>query len=144
MPKILHSLLPKSLHFWLPFTSVTSIGERAFEDCCDLASVVIPDSVQSIGKYAFHRCTSLKAISIPNSVMIVEEGAFYRCKSLKIIAIPSNAIIVERGAFFDCDSLRAIRYGGTAEQWNWRYMYWDDYSFHNKTVHCIDGDVTIR
>ena len=22
MPKILHSLLPKSLHFWLPFTSV--------------------------------------------------------------------------------------------------------------------------
>ena len=23
MPKILHSLLPKSLHFWLPFTVVT-------------------------------------------------------------------------------------------------------------------------
>ena len=22
MPKILHSLLPKSLHFWLPFTNV--------------------------------------------------------------------------------------------------------------------------
>ena len=74
----------------------------------------------------------------------IDEHAFYNCKSLKIIAIPSNAIIVERGAFFDCDSLRAIRYGGTAEQWHWRYMYWDDYSFHKKTVHCIDGDVTIR
>ena len=23
MPKILHSLLPKSLHFWLPFTPVS-------------------------------------------------------------------------------------------------------------------------
>jgi hypothetical protein len=76
--------------------------------------------------------------------MIVEEGAFYRCKSLQIIAIPSNAIIVERGAFLDCDSLWAIRYGGTVEQCNRRYRDWDDYSFHNKTVHCIDGDVTIR
>ena len=124
--------------------SVMSIGERAFEECLDLASVVIPDSVQSIGKYAFHRCTSLKAISIPNSVMIVEEGAFFRCTSLKIIAIPSNAIIVERGAFLNCDSLQAIRYGGTVEQCKRRYRYWDDISFHNKTVYCIDDDVTIR
>ena len=27
MPKILHSLLPKSLHFWLPFTAITAFEE---------------------------------------------------------------------------------------------------------------------
>ena len=27
MPKILHSLLPKSLHFWLPFTAMFSLND---------------------------------------------------------------------------------------------------------------------
>ena len=37
----------------------TSIGEKAFRGCQQLAFVVIPDSVTSIGEYAFSECIEL-------------------------------------------------------------------------------------
>ncbi|MBQ8542701.1 MAG: leucine-rich repeat protein [Bacteroidaceae bacterium] len=40
--------------------SVTSIGNYAFEDCWDLASITIPNSVTSIGGNAFYGCSNFK------------------------------------------------------------------------------------
>ena len=39
--------------------SVTSIGDRAFENCRSLTEIVIPDSVTSIGDRAFYNCRRL-------------------------------------------------------------------------------------
>ena len=36
--------------------SVTSIGDRAFNDCSGLTSITIPNSVTSIGDNAFQNC----------------------------------------------------------------------------------------
>ena len=36
-------------------SGVTSIGERAFDDCSGLTSIIIPSSVNSIGMHAFYR-----------------------------------------------------------------------------------------
>ncbi len=44
-------------------SSVTSIGDEAFERCTGLASIEIPSSVTSIGKYAFLGCTGLASVS---------------------------------------------------------------------------------
>ena len=44
---------------WKRGVSVTSIGERAFEDCVNLESMEIPADVASVGAYAFRGCTSL-------------------------------------------------------------------------------------
>ena len=32
---------------------VVGIGDYAFENCCDLVSVTIPEGVRSVGRYAF-------------------------------------------------------------------------------------------
>ena len=42
--------------------SVTTIGNRAFEDCTSLTSVVIPAGVTTIGNRAFYDCTSLTSV----------------------------------------------------------------------------------
>jgi hypothetical protein len=44
-------------------SSVTSIGNYAFEDCTGLTSIEIPNSVTSIGNYAFEDCTGLTSVT---------------------------------------------------------------------------------
>ena len=60
--------------------SVTSIGERAFDCCKSLTSIIIPNSVASIGDYALRYCSSLTAITIPDSVTSIGNYAFECCK----------------------------------------------------------------
>ena len=61
-------------------SSVTSIGDSAFDTYHSLSEIVIPSSVTSIGDSAFAGCRSLSEIVIPSSVTCIGKGAFYKCK----------------------------------------------------------------
>ena len=52
------------------------ICDRAFDWCCSLSNIVIPDSVASIGKEAFSYCILLESISIPKSVICLNDNPF--------------------------------------------------------------------
>lgn len=56
--------------------TVMSIGDNAFYNCFDLASIAIPESVSSIGDWAFAGCRSLASITIPKSVTSIGDWAF--------------------------------------------------------------------
>jgi hypothetical protein len=58
-------------------SSVTAIGEGAFEDCCSLSSIIIPNSVTAIGEWAFAGCRGLIDITIPNGVTEIKYRSFY-------------------------------------------------------------------
>ena len=92
--------------------SVTIIGDNAFTNLSELASIVIPEGITAIGEYAFANCTALKSVSIPNSLMELEPYAFAGCSSLENIRLGENLDYIGRYAFSDCTSLNEIKIDG--------------------------------
>ena len=88
--------------------SVTSIGELAFWNCINLASIVIPNNITSIGKCAFTGCTGLTSISIPNSVTSIEYCTFTDCSKLATVIIPNSVTKIGEGAFMRCSKLSDV------------------------------------
>lgn len=56
-------------------SSVTEIGNSAFEACFVFTSAAIPNSVTVIGERAFKDCLALTSVTIPNSMTLIGYGA---------------------------------------------------------------------
>ena len=66
-------------------SSVTAIGERAFNEHDEISILTIPEgveSVTSIGDCAFRGCTTLTTVVIPSTVTEIGETVFAGCESL--------------------------------------------------------------
>ena len=62
----------------LPST-LTVVGESAFEGCVSLESITLPEGVISLHDAAFKGCTSLEQIEIPSTVSTIYGTAFNNC-----------------------------------------------------------------
>ena len=71
-------------------SSVGSIGDRAFEHCANLTSVMIGDSVTSIGYRAFSGCASLASVAIGSHVTSIRPLAFLECTTLTAITVAAG------------------------------------------------------
>ena len=87
---------------------VTVINGRAFAECDNLSTVVIPSSVKRIHLSAFVDCSSLKSVTIPEGVSRIEYGTFSRCRNLENVTIPSGVTLINRWGFFGCSNLKTI------------------------------------
>ena len=100
-------IIPASVTYNGSSYSVTSIGNSAFLNCSGLTSVTIPNSVTSIGERAFEQC-SVTSVAIPNSVTSIEWHAFAGCSGLTSVTIPNSVTFIAYYAFCDCTSLTSI------------------------------------
>jgi len=87
---------------------VTRIDGSAFEYCCSVKSICIPNGVTEIGDAAFFRCSSLADISIPDSLTCVGDAAFWGCSSLCNISLPDSVGKIGDSAFLGCSSLESV------------------------------------
>jgi hypothetical protein len=98
-------------------SSVTEIGDNAFEDCA-LTSINIPASITSIGEYAFDGCKDLASITVENGNTIydsrdncnalVETSTNKLIRGCKTTMIPSTVTSIEESAFYNCTTLTNI------------------------------------
>ena len=87
---------------------VTSIGDRAFQNCTDVTSVTIPAGVKEIGNSAFMECISLKEVHLPMGLERIGDGAFSFCGSLTAITLPESVVSIGTHMLFGCESIISV------------------------------------
>lgn len=83
-------VIPDSVSYNRISYRVTSIWERAFENCSSLTSVTIPNGVTRIGYDAFKGCKALSTLTLPNSINSMGTRAFADCKNWQTIRVPQG------------------------------------------------------
>ena len=100
---------------WKSGVSVTSIGERAFEDCVNLESMEIPADVASVGAYAFRGCTSLASVTFSSekysdfaaaTEISIGNRAFGNCPALSTVSMQNTVTSVSSTAFTGSDNAK--------------------------------------
>ena len=94
--------------------SVVAIDDKAFYDCDELTSVIIPTSVKSIGYQAFLNCNRMTFITIPDGIASIEDGTFASCNSLTSIVIPNSVKSIGNWAFESC-GFQSLTIGNNVE-----------------------------
>ncbi len=92
-----------SITFSTP-SALDYIGDWAFYNCHELASVIIPEGVTTIGKAAFYGCSYLQELSLPASVRSISDNAFALCSRLQKISV--DAVVpptIAEKTFFEVD-----------------------------------------
>jgi hypothetical protein len=89
-------------------STVTNIGEAAFEGCINLTNVTVPASITSIGEYVFADSYNMTGITLPAGLTNIEDHAFYGCNGLESLAIPASVTSIGAEAFYSCYDLASV------------------------------------
>lgn len=87
---------------------LTSIGELAFYECYNLATVVVPDSVKTIGKHAFAECYRLQILNLGNGVTSIADAAFFNCRDLSALKLPESLKSIGSQCFYRLESITTV------------------------------------
>lgn len=112
----------------LKMTSVKEIGQSAFNNCYNLATLDLGNSIIYISKHAFYSCRSLTEITLPKSLKETGFGSFDFCTGLKQVYLfepfASNEEYFNNVLFDFCDS--GLRFIITAEDGKKRTIGYGD------------------
>lgn len=89
-------------------TFFTSGVAQTFQNCTNLAGIVLSDSRKSIGKSEFAGCTGLTSISIPENVTDINDSAFAGCTELVSVSIPASVTYMGDSVFEGCVKLKSV------------------------------------
>ena len=97
-------------------TSVTAIGNYAFEGCSGLTgSLIIPEQITYIGAYAYSDCPQITSLTIASHVDTIGVLAFNACGSLNSVVFNAENCTYlheyNNVAFFGCVALSSLTIG---------------------------------
>lgn len=90
-------------------STVTKIGNYAFDGCLNISKIILPSTLKSIGNYAFGNCNNLESINIPSNLSSIGNYAFYNCQKLDIdFVLPKSINEVPQALFYNCKEMRRV------------------------------------
>ena len=106
---------PAAIFQGLNFTSVSfsgsvkSIGDRAFENCKQLATVTFGQGLETIGSFAFEGSGISGELTFPDSLKKIDTYAFAKCPHITEITLPEGNATIEYGAFTGDTGVQKIK-----------------------------------
>lgn len=84
--------------------TVTSIGERAFEDCNGFTSLTLPKGLKKTGRWAFQDCIGIRGkLELPENIISIGLSAFSGCSSISgTLELPKGLTEIEGSVFYNC------------------------------------------
>lgn len=104
MTEILRFPMARSGAYVIPST-VTTVGEYAFDMSSKVTSITMPENLEKIGKYGFYSCSKVTEIHLPNTVNFIGNGAFGFCSALKVLELPDALTEIGDWCFSGCKAL---------------------------------------
>ena len=89
---------------------VTSVLQKAFNNCTNITSVTFPSSITKIDYYAFANCTSLKKVVFNEGLEEIGFYAFLNCHNLNNISFPNSIRYLSVASFYNCKNLSNITF----------------------------------
>ncbi len=102
---------------------VTAIGDKAFQYCKKLKSIVVPDFIESMGTYVFSDCYTLESFVLSEKITQIPEATFFSCYSLKEICLNENIVGIGDGAFAYCSNIKEITLPSSLKTIGFRTFY---------------------
>ena len=103
--------IPREINVGGKLYAVTEVGDNAFRNCHNLASVNLGAMVQRVGKRAFLGCDKLTELLVTQAVTVIDDRAFADCSALSSVTF-NNASPLELGvnAFLRCTALKNVEW----------------------------------
>ena len=106
---------PAAIFKGLNFTSVSfsdsvkTIGDRAFENCKQLATVTFGQGLETIGSFAFEGSGISGKLIFPDSLKRIKDYAFSNCLGITEIDFPEGNATIEYAAFTGDTGVQKIK-----------------------------------
>jgi len=91
-------------------SSITTLGQGAFQYCHGLEYITIPSTVTSLTSSCFINCSIAKAIIVPSGVSSIPNYTFYGCWGIEKVSIPSGVTSIGAYSFQNCFCLKSITF----------------------------------
>lgn len=86
-----------------------TIGDRAFENCKQLATVAFGQGLETIGSFAFDGAGISGKLTFPDSLKRIKDYAFSNCLGITEIDFPEGNATIEYGAFTGDTGVQKIK-----------------------------------
>ena len=92
-------------------TTLTKLGESAFESCTNLYSVSVPGALTEIGDNVFRYCSSLEEIELETGLTSLGINMFMGT-AVKNVELPDTLTEIDSGVFAGCTNLESVLVNG--------------------------------